>query len=375
MLLALSTATPAMTPQLACVAGMVFGKLGSPGISEPLQPMLSIVPELFTSRTAAWTFPVTEPRSAKNKFPNLSAAKPNGLTAAALAGPLSPEGMLLPVPASVEMVYWPEFGAAGGRTTRPILFTFSSVNQSAPSGPSAIPKGRLKGVGGANCVITPAVVIRPIVLLSPANQRAPSGPVVIPKASMMPPTIAGIANSVTAPAVVMRPIRLNPGSVNQSAPSGPNVIPKGVLPPAGIWNSLNVPAVAIRPILPAFPSVNQSAPSGPAVIPLGKLFPVGTANSVRLPPVVMRPILFPTCSVNHNAPSGPAVIPPGWGNREPGGIGNVLTAPAVVMRPIRLPTPPPPFTVNHNAPSGPRVIPKGELPAGGTWKLLTTPAM
>jgi hypothetical protein len=71
------------------------------------------------------------------------------------------------------------------------------------------------------------------------------------------------------PAVVIRPILLVLPSVNHSAPSGPAVI---ALPPmlaVGVGYSEIVPAVVIRPMLSPCCSVNHSAPSGPAVMPRG----------------------------------------------------------------------------------------------------------
>ena len=63
---------------------------------------------------------------------------------------------------------------------RPTLFPFSSVNQSAPSGPAVIPDGWLDGVGTVNSVIVPPVVMRPILLPSNSvNQTLPSGPFVM----------------------------------------------------------------------------------------------------------------------------------------------------------------------------------------------------
>ena len=62
---------------------------------------------------------------------------------------------------------------------RPTLWGI--VNHRAPSTPTAMFKGELIPAGSANSVITPAVVIRPI--LAPVysvNQIAPSGPVTIP---------------------------------------------------------------------------------------------------------------------------------------------------------------------------------------------------
>src|SRR5258706_403686 len=137
--------------------------------------------------------------------------------------------------------------------------------------------------------------------LDSVNHNAPSGPVVMPMDEL--PTV-GIGNSVITPAVVMRPI-LSPSSVNHSAPAGPVVMPAG----AGTGNSVITPAVVMRPILPANSSVNHSAPSGPCVMPPRSwLLADGTTNSVITPAVVMRPILLANDSVNHSAPSGPVVM-------------------------------------------------------------------
>ena len=77
------------------------------------------------------------------------------------------------------------------------------------------------------------------------------------------------------PAVVIRPILLAAISVNHSAPSGPAAMPAGSLSVVGIANSVMAPAVVIRPILLPLYSVNHSAPSGPAAMP-GTAAGVGT---------------------------------------------------------------------------------------------------
>jgi hypothetical protein len=58
----------------------------------------------------------------------------------------------------------------------------------------------------------------------------------------------GTGYSVITPAVVMRPILLPPYSVNQSAPSGPAVIDCGSLLAVGTGYSVIAPAVVMRPI-------------------------------------------------------------------------------------------------------------------------------
>jgi hypothetical protein len=61
----------------------------------------------------------------------------------------------------------------------PALGNSVHVNHSAPSGPDVIPLGPLLGVGTANSVITPAVVMRPIWPDASVNHSASSGPFVI----------------------------------------------------------------------------------------------------------------------------------------------------------------------------------------------------
>src|SRR4030095_6398112 len=118
-----------------------------------------------------------------------------------------------------------------------------SVNQRLPSGPAAIPIGL--SVGRENSVMTPAGVIRPILLSRNAvTQRLPSVPVVI---SQAPVWGGGMENSVMAPAVVIRPIWLAANSVNQRLPSGPAEIPHGTPSAVGMENSVMTPAVVILP--------------------------------------------------------------------------------------------------------------------------------
>src|SRR4029077_9232735 len=65
---------------------------------------------------------------------------------------------------------------------RPITALPSSVNQSRPSGPVTIQRGRLFGNDSAKDETTPDVVIRPIAFACAevsTNHRLPSGPTVI----------------------------------------------------------------------------------------------------------------------------------------------------------------------------------------------------
>ena len=187
-----------------------------------------------------------------------------------------------------------------------MALTTSSVNHIAPSGPAVMyaapPAFGLKPL---NSVITPAVVIRPILSgRNSVNQRFSSGPAAIPYGLLL---AVGTGNSVMTPAVVIRPMLLPNHSVNHRFPSGPRVMADGRLFAVGMWNSVTTPVVVILPMLLLVPSVNHSAPSGPVVIPNG----VGAGNSVITPALVIRPILFPSASVNHMAPSGPLVMTAG----------------------------------------------------------------
>lgn len=51
---------------------------------------------------------------------------------------------------------------AADHERRPILPAFSSVNQRLPSGPVVIPAGQALGVGSANWVMVPVMLMRPI---------------------------------------------------------------------------------------------------------------------------------------------------------------------------------------------------------------------
>ncbi len=128
-------------------------------------------------------------------------------------------------------------------------------------------------------VITPAVVIRPILSGVSVNFNAPSAPAVMATGTL----VAGSAYSVMTPAVVIFPMART--AVNHKAPSGPVVMLPGKLLPAGPGGktySVKAPAVVIRPILLAPYSVNHSAPSGPEVMARGMLFAVGTAYTVKV---------------------------------------------------------------------------------------------
>ena len=78
------------------------------------------------------------------------------------------------------------------------------MNQSAPSGPTVMSRGRLIFERAVKIVSLPSVVIRPIELVPLlANHSASSGPGVIPIGQ---PDAACRVKLVTSPSVVMRPI-------------------------------------------------------------------------------------------------------------------------------------------------------------------------
>ena len=91
-------------------------------------------------------------------------------------------GVGVPVAAAVKVAVPPEITTrlagfavmtgAPGTEIRPMLLALCSVNHIAPSGPAAMPEGALLAVGMVNSVMTPAVVILPILLPSEdANQK------------------------------------------------------------------------------------------------------------------------------------------------------------------------------------------------------------
>src|SRR5579862_7948151 len=98
-----------------------------------------------------------------------------------------------------------------------------------------MPYGLLLAEGGVNSVVTPAGVIRPILLLpNSVNQRLPSLPAVMLTGTRF------VTNSMIPPLTVILPIRLPVYSVNQRLPSGPVQMPFGWLPAVGSVNSVIV---------------------------------------------------------------------------------------------------------------------------------------
>ena len=128
---------------------------------------------------------------------------------------------------------------------RSTLLLDHSVNQTAPSGPTP----RSQGASGTGySVIVPMGVILPMRRLPPCsvNHSSLPGPLIISQGWL--PGV-GSANSVNSPKIVILPIRFAPFSVNQSAPSGPATIQTGVLSGVGIGYSVIAPSVVMRPIL------------------------------------------------------------------------------------------------------------------------------
>src|SRR5262249_42907650 len=125
------------------------------------------------------------PSPSKSRCPTINqpagpAPTPAGVTCA----PFISHTPLLPLPSATATSLLPSALKSWELTVvsakRPILPVCNSVNHSAPSGPILIAMGPLLTVGIANSVITPAVVMRPMLLLF-TNHNAPSGPVVMPE--------------------------------------------------------------------------------------------------------------------------------------------------------------------------------------------------
>src|SRR6266568_5230733 len=115
-----------------------------------------------------------------------------------------------------------------------------TVNHSAPSGPAVMPAASVSATGRVNWRMCPlAGLIAPIRPSDSVNHIRPSGPAVMSKGNVLPAT----GNSVITPAVVIRAILLALNSVNHSAPSGPTAIRRGSLFAVGIENSLKCPAI------------------------------------------------------------------------------------------------------------------------------------
>src|SRR4026207_672186 len=100
------------------------------------------------------------------------------------------------------------------------------------------------GLGSGNSVMTPAGVIRPILLaLNSENQMLPSGP----------------AARARGPLAAV-------GGGGSGGPPGPAASARGPLSAVGIGYSVITPAGVIFPIFPAPNSPNQMLPSAPSAI-------------------------------------------------------------------------------------------------------------
>jgi hypothetical protein len=115
------------------------------------------------------------------------------LVASAILVPLAPVPAEAPREAATTSP-----GEAGPRETTPILLPVRSVNQRFPSAPTAMPMGRLDGVGMSSSRMVPEVVMLPI--RSPrysVNHSRPSGPAMMNGGEL--PWL-GRLNSVISPA-------------------------------------------------------------------------------------------------------------------------------------------------------------------------------
>jgi hypothetical protein len=103
----------------------------------------------------------------------------------------------------------------------------------------------------------------PTRLLSPpatsVNHSFPSGPTVMPDGETLAVGIGISSPAPITPAVVIRPILLPKFSVNHSRPSGPATIPRGVLLAVGIGYSVIVPMSADAAAGPPTASASEAA--------------------------------------------------------------------------------------------------------------------
>lgn len=109
------------------------------------------------------------------------------------------------------------------------------MNQTLPSGPTAIPTGAAASVGSSWTVMRPSMPIRPMALawFMVNHIESPAAAMAEGNAS-----VRGSGYSVTVPSVVTRPMRSAAVSVNHSAPSGPAAMPKGPHSAVGSANSV-----------------------------------------------------------------------------------------------------------------------------------------
>src|SRR5262249_3526415 len=131
-----------------------------------------------------------------------------------------------------------------------------------------------------NSVIALAVLIRPILPVSSVNQRFPSEPTAIPRGKL--PGL-GRSNSVSAPHGVTRPIRLPCCSVNQTPPSGPAMISTGPLFPRRIAISAGAGAEVRAAAVPSEPAVNAARRRIMVGIVKERKEEAGSAGGVTLP--------------------------------------------------------------------------------------------
>ena len=119
--------------------------------------------------------------------------------------------------------------------------------------------GSEPGVESRYFVILPPEVIRPILFPRfSVNQSAPSGPGVMPKGKA---DVVGRSYSVKSPPAVMRLILLPSSSVNQRVLPGPCVISAGSAPGVGMKNSLNVASTCLMKLHPAMDALTHRAKS------------------------------------------------------------------------------------------------------------------
>src|SRR5438309_1458203 len=151
----------------------------------------------------------------------------------------------------------------------PMRLPLSSVNQTPPSGPGVMPQGPLPlciPYGGSASPLpgsTRSISSTPWSV----THMAPSGPAAIPVGRLLP-ELSGY--SVTLPAGSILATLPMADSVNHMFPSGPAAIPSGPTGSLGTGYSAIVPDGEILPMRPAASWVNQMSPSAPAAMPPGR---------------------------------------------------------------------------------------------------------
>ena len=147
---------------------------------------------------------------------------------------------------------------------RPTRSSLNWVNQRLPSGPAVILDEGSSFGASENSVTVPAGVMRPMPAAS-VNQTFPSGPSAI-EFGFAPGEMPAVKSGSRAPAGVIRPIAPDP-LVNHRLPSGPATMSRGPPVVTNSWRPMSLSGQTSDHVGPH--SAIQMLPSGPAAIPSG----------------------------------------------------------------------------------------------------------